>query len=147
MKVILTKDVEKIGKLGETVDVSDGYARNFLIPKKLAMDSTPSNLRKAADIKVNAEKALAAELKKAEVFADKLSKVSCTVGVQVGPEEKLYGTVTPADIEKALEVEGFQIDKKSIIMDATVEKLGVYHVKVKIHPQVEATVKVWVVKK
>jgi len=147
MKVILTKDVEKIGKLGETVDVSDGYARNFLIPKKLAMDSTPLNLRKAENIKISVEKSLAAELKKAQDFADKLSKVSCTVGVQVGPEEKLYGSVTPADIEKALKVEGFEIDKKVITIDAIVDKLGVYHVKVKVHPQIEATVKVWVVKK
>jgi len=147
MKVILTKDIEKIGKLGEIIEVSDGYARNFLIPKKLALDSNSSNLKKVENIKLKSQKAVEAELKKAREFADKLSKVSCTVGVQVGPEEKLYGSVTPADIQKALQVEGFEIDKKLIIIDMPIEKLGVYHVKVKAHPEVEATVKMWVVKK
>ena len=147
MKVILTKDVEKIGKLGEVVEVSDGYARNFLIPKKLAMDSNSSNLRKVEDIKLKSQKAIEAEINKAKEFADKLSKVSCTVSVQVGPEDKLYGSVMPADIQKALQVEGFEVDKKSITIDTPVEKLGVYRVKVKVHPQVEADVKVWVVKR
>ncbi|OIO81514.1 MAG: 50S ribosomal protein L9 [Candidatus Omnitrophica bacterium CG12_big_fil_rev_8_21_14_0_65_43_15] len=147
MKVILIKDVEKIGKLGETIDVSDGYARNFLMPKKLAMASNPLNARRAENIKLKTERALQAEINAAKEFAEKLSKVSCTVAVQVGPDEKLYGSVTPADMQKALEVEGFNIDKKQISMDAQVEKLGVYHFNVKVHPEVHATVKLWVVKR
>jgi len=147
MKVILVKDVEKIGKLGEVVEVSDGYARNFLIPKDLAMNSSPENMRKIDNAKLKAARAIETETKTAQEFADKLSKVSCSVGVQVGPDDKLYGSVTPADIQKALLAEGFEIDKKLVTIETPVEKLGVYHVKIKVHPQVETTVKVWVVKK
>jgi len=147
MKVIFIKDVQNIGKAGDAKEVSDGFARNFLIPGKLALESTTQNLRKAEEIKIKTRKVLESEKQKAQEFADKLSKASCTVGVQVGPDEKLYGSVTPADIQQALETEGFQLDKKQITIDTAIEKLGVYHVKVKIHPQVEAAVKVWVVKK
>ena len=147
MKVILIKDVEKIGKVGETRDVSAGFARNFLIPKKLALETTQENLRRVENIKLKTQRALENEKQKAAEFADKLSKVSCTVGVQVGPDEKLYGSVTPADIQHALAAEGFEVDKKQITIDTPIEKVGVYHASVKIHPEVQATVKVWVVKK
>lgn len=147
MKVIFIKDVEKIAKAGEAKEVSDGFARNFLIPKKLALESTTQNLRKVEDIRIKQERILESEKQNAVGFADKLSKVSCTVSVQVGPDEKLYGSVTPADIQNALETEGFQVDKKQISIDTAIEKLGVYHVKVKVHPEVDAAVKLWVVKK
>ena len=147
MKVILLKDVEKIGKIGEVKDVADGFARNYLIPGKLAAESTDSNLKKAQDIKLKQQRAVEFEKQKAQEFADRLSKASCTVAMQVGPDDKLYGSVTPADMQKALAAEGFDIDKKSIITQAPIEKLGVYHFKVKVHPEVDADVKLWVVKK
>lgn len=146
MKVILIKDVEKIGKMGEVKEVTDGFARNFLIPKNLAKPSTPQNLAAVENLKLKARQALEKEKQAAQEFADKLSKASCTVSVQVGPDEKLYGAVTPADIQAALEVEGFQIDKKAITIDTAVEKLGVYHITVKVHPEIKTAVKVWVVK-
>ena len=145
MKVILTQDVDKIGKAGETRDVKDGFARNFLIPKGLAKVSTPQNQRIVENIKLKAQRAAQNEKKQAREFADKLSGASCTVTVQAGPEGKLYGAVTPADIQNALEVEGIAVDKKNISIDTPVEKLGVYHVTVKVHREVEAKVKVWVV--
>ncbi len=147
IKVILIKDVDKIGKTGDIIDVKDGFARNFLVPKGLARVSNPENLRIIENLKLKAQRAAEAELKKAKEFADKLSKVSCTVAVQVGPEEKLYGSVTSADIQKALEAESIDVDKKAISIDAPIEKLGVYHVLVKVHKDVDAQIKVWIVKK
>lgn len=147
MKVILTQDVEKLGKPGEIVEVKDGFARNFLIPRGLARLSTPENLRIVENMKLKAQRKAESEKQQARDFADKLSKVSCTVAAQVGPDEKLYGSVTPADIQKALEIEGFHIDKKAVSIDTPIEKLGVYHIMVKVHPEVQASVKVWVVKK
>lgn len=145
MKVILTQDVGKFGKSGEVMEVKDGFARNFLIPKGLAKPSTPENRRIVENIKLKAQRAAENEKKQASEFADKLSGTSCTVTVQSGPDGKLYGSVTPADIQNALQTEGVAVDKKNIFIDAPLEKLGVYHVTVKVHPQVEAKVKVWVV--
>jgi len=147
MKVILMKDVDKIGKAGQTVEVKDGFARNLLVPNGLAKVSTPENLRMVENIKLKAQKKAQVEVEQAKEFADKLSKISCTVAVQVGPDEKLYGSVTPGDIQKSIEAEGIQIDKKAISIDTPIEKLGVYHVTVSVHPQVQAAVKIWIVKK
>ncbi len=147
MKVILTKDTDKFGKLGDVVEVKDGFARNYLIPQGKAMPSTNSNLRIIEDMKLKAQRLKDRELQDAKDYADKLSKVSCTVPVQVGPDDKLYGSITPSDIQKALEQEGFQIDKKAVNIDSPMEALGIYSVSVSVHPQVKANVKVWVVKK
>lgn len=147
MKVILTQDIDKFGKLGEIVEVKDGFARNYLIPQGLARVSTPQAQRMIEAARLKSQRLAETEKKKAEEFADKLSKASCTVAVQVGPDEQLYGAVTPADIEGALGNEGFQIDKKAVSIDVPIDKLGVYYVTVKVHPEVKANVKVWVVKK
>jgi large subunit ribosomal protein L9 len=147
MKVILTQDVDKIGKAGETRDVKDGFARNFLIPTGLAKPFTPQNQRIVDQMKLNAQRAAENQMKQAQEFADKISGTSCTVTVQAGPDGKLYGAVTPADIQKALEVEGVMVDKKNISMDTPLEKVGVYYATVKVHAQVETKVKVWVVEK
>lgn len=147
MKVILAQDIERFGKLGEIVEVKDGFARNYLIPQGMARVSTPQAQRMIEAARLKVKRLAETEKKKAEEFSDKLSKASCTVSVQVGPDEKFYGAVTPADIEEALGSEGFQIDKKAISIDAPIEKLGVYYITVKVHPEVKASVKVWVVKK
>lgn len=147
MDIILCKDVEKLGKTGEVVKVKEGFARNFLFPQKLAFSATPGNLKRIElqKVKINAENV---KLKKeAEALAEKLSKVSCTVTVEVNDLEKLYGSVNEIDIAKALDVEGFSIDKKVIILENPIEDLGIFEIGVKLHPEVIAKIRLWVAKK
>ena len=147
MEVILAKDVEKLGKTGDIIKVKDGFARNFLLPQGKACLATPANLKKVEQEKAN--KTLREEKikKDAEELAVKLSGISCTVAVEVNDLEKLYGSVSESDIAKAIEVEGFTIDKKSIFLEKPIEELGIYEVGVRLHPQVTAKVRLWVTKK
>jgi large subunit ribosomal protein L9 len=147
MKVILIEDVQKLGTIGEIVQVKQGYARNFLFPKKLAKPATDSNLKIVEEIKKKKILAAAREKKMAEELKEKLSLVSCTVSVEAGEDDKLYGSVTAQDIVDAFEEEGISIDKKKILLEESINRLGVYHVSVKLHPEVIGEVKVWVVKK
>ena len=147
MKVILIEDVQKLGTMGEIVQVKDGYARNFLFPRKLAKSATDSNLRIIEDIKRKKVAALAKEKKLAEELRDKISFVSCTIAAEAGEDDKLFGSVTAQDVARAFEEEGFSIDKRKIILEEPIKKLGVYHVAVKLHPEVTGEVKVWVVKR
>ncbi|MBU4312338.1 MAG: 50S ribosomal protein L9 [Candidatus Omnitrophica bacterium] len=147
MKVILIEDVKSLGSMGEIVQVKDGHARNFLFPKKLAKPATDSNLKIVDEIKKKKLLAASKEKKAAEGLKEKLSLASCTVSVEAGDDDKLFGSVTNQDIASALEQEGFSIDKRKIIMEEPVKILGVYHVSIKLHPEVTGEVKVWVVKK
>jgi len=147
MEVILAQDVEKLGKVGEVVKVKDGYARNLLLPRKIALKATKENLKR---VEVEAKKRreiLEKEIKAAEEIAETLAKVSCTVNVEVNDQEKLYGAITEADVVKALEVEGHQIDKKQIVFENPIEELGIFEIGVKLHPEVTAKVRLWVTKK
>lgn len=146
MQVILRKDVEKLGVAGDMVEVSKGYGRNYLFPRGLAIEASPKNLKI-----IEHEKRLIAERKKntirdAESFKKKLSETSVTVAMQAGEEDKLFGAVTSMDIAEALSKEGISIDKRNIILDEPIKRLGIYAVNVKVHPEVMAELKVWVVK-
>lgn len=146
MQVILRKDVEKLGVAGDMVEVSKGYGRNYLFPRGLAIEASPKNLKV-----IEHEKRLIAERKKntirdAESFKKKLSETSVTVAMQAGEEDKLFGAVTSMDIAEALSKEGISIDKRNIILDEPIKRLGIYAVNVKVHPEVMAELKVWVVK-
>ena len=147
MKIILIEDVPKLGIMGDVVQVSEGYARNFLFPKKLAKSATDGNLKIVEHIKKKKIQALAKEKKEAEQLREKLSLVSCTIAVEAGDDDKLYGSVTAQDIAAAFEEEGFSLDKRKIVIDEAIKKLGVYHVTIKLHAEVAAEAKVWVVKK
>lgn len=147
MKVILLKDVEKVGKSGEVIVVKDGFARNFLILKNLA---TPANDAALKNLKLQQEtlvKRLEKDKIKAQELAKQVSAISCTIPVVAGEEDKLYGSVTSQDIVEALKQEKIELDKRDIIIEEPINKLGVYQVKVKLHPEVEANVRIWVVKK
>ena len=146
MKVILIQDIDKLGKAGDIVTVKDGYSRNFLIPKKLAVSATPGNL-KVIELKKKAKEARErTERKVAEALKKKLESISCTIPMRAGEDDKLFGSVTSTDIAKALEVEGIQIDKRKIEIPDPINKIGVYNVLVKLGPQISQKVKVWVVK-
>ena len=147
MKVILIEDVQKLGSMGDIVQVKEGYARNYLFPKDLARSATSSNLKLIDDIKRKKTSALTREKKDAEELREKLSLVSCTISVEAGDDDRLFGSVTSQDIADAFGEEGFSLDKRKIILDETIRKLGVYHVTVKLHPEVSGAVKVWVVRK
>ena len=147
MKVILIEDVQSLGSMGEVVEVKDGYARNLLFPKKLAKPANASNLKIIDEIKKKKISALAKEKKEAEQLRGKIATISCTIAAEAGEDDKLFGTITAQDIASAFEAEGFLIDKRKIILEEPLKKLGVYHVTVKLHAEVTAEVKVWVVQK
>ena len=147
MKVILTGDVKSIGSMGDVVDVKDGFARNFLFPKNLARLAVGSNLKIVEDIKKKKTRAAAKEKKEAEALKEKISAFSCTIQVEAGEDDKLFGSVTSQDISRAFELEELIVEKRKIMLEEPVKKLGVYNISVKLHPEVTAEVKVWVVKK
>lgn len=134
MKVILIEDVKNLGSIGDTVDVKDGYARNFLFPKNLAKIAIKSNLKIIEDIKKKKIQAAVREKKEAEAIKEKLSMISCTITVEAGEDDKLFGSVTSQDISLAFEEEGLLIDKRKILLEEPIKRLGVYHVPVKLHP-------------
>ncbi len=147
MEVILCQDVAKLGSVGDVVKVKPGFARNFLIPQKKAYPATPSNLKRIEVQKQKQKEAYEKGKNEAVEQAEKLNKVSCTVTVEVNDLEKLYGSVTEAEIIKALEVEGFTVDKNDIILEKPIEELGIFDVGIKLHPEVTANIRLWVAKK
>ena len=146
MKVILSRDVENLGARGDVVDVKKGYARNYLLPRGVAFFATSENLKRIEQEKLKEEQKRAKALKDAQLLADKMKKTSCTISAQTGTEGALYGSVTNEDIAEALRMEDINIDKKMIIMEEPIRKLGVYEISVRLHPEVNAEIKVWVIK-
>lgn len=146
MKIILREDIEKLGDAGEIVDVKPGYFRNYLEPKQMAMRATDSNRKifeeekRIKDVRENKARV------EAEKLADNLRNVSLNAMVQVGEEDKVFGSVTSQDIARLLAEEGFEIDKRDILLDEPIKALGIYTVPVKLHTDVDAEVKVWVIK-
>ena len=146
MKVILKEDVVNLGHLGDVVEVAPGYARNFLIPKKKALEATDKNLKAIEHQKKLLADQRKRERKDAEELLTRVDNTSITLSVQVGEEEKLFGSVTNKDISEALAKEGIQVDKHNILLEKPIKELGIFSVPIKIHPEVTANLKVWVVK-
>jgi large subunit ribosomal protein L9 len=147
MEVILSKDVDRIGKAGTIIKVKEGFARNFLIPNGLAVVVTSANLKKLEAEKQNKTLQLEKRKKEAEGLRDKIASLSLTLPVLTQEEDKLYGSITSMDLANALKEEGFDIDKNVIDLSEPIKSLGIYEVPVKLHPEVIAKVKVWIVKK
>ncbi len=146
MKIILRRDYPQLGKIGEIVEVKDGFARNFLIPRQIAYLATESNIRALEEEKKAAAKREAAEIEKAQNMASELEKISITIPVKVGEEEKIFGSVTAQMIADAIKEKGFDVDKRKIEMPEEIKALGIYTVNVKLHSDVKAAVKTWVVR-
>ena len=146
MKVILRKDHESLGKIWDVVEVKPGFARNFLLPRKIAYTALNSNLKALEEEKKVYAKKEQQELVKSEKLAGELEKVSVTVPVQVGEEDKIFGTVTNQMIADALTEKGYEIDKRKIEIEESIKSLGIYGVNIKLHPKVNAKIKVWVVR-
>lgn len=147
MEVILTKGYKGLGKTQAVVKVKDGFARNFLLPKGLALLATKENLAKIAEIEKRKAMQLEKEKSQAEELARRLNGVSINVAVATNEEDNLYGSVTDADIVSALKEEGFNIDEQNILLNEPLKNLGIYDVAIKLHPEVQAKIKVWIVKK
>ena len=147
MEVILNKDVEKIGRAGTVVCVKEGFARNFLFPHNLAKPATASSLKKLEQEQF-ARSAQSAKIKEeSELIKQRLSTLALTIPALTQGEEKLYGSIHALEIAEALKAEGFSIDKSIIDLVEPIKSLGIYQIPVRLHPDVIATVKLWVVKK
>ena len=146
MKLILREDVENLGKIGEIVEVAGGYGRNYLLPRGLAVKASSKNLKEQEHQKKLIQARMDRQKKDAQEMAGSLDSVSCTIARKTGEDEKLYGSVTSRDIEEALREEGVSIDRKRILLEEPLKKLGVYTVPVKLHADVTGNIKVWVVK-
>ena len=145
MQVILNDDVPNLGEVGDVVNVADGYGRNYLIPRKLAMLATSRNVRQLEHTKRVVASKKAKMVRSAEDLAKKLRDVSVTIAKAVGEEDKLFGSVTNREIVDAINDKGFTIDKRQVHLKQAIKNLGVFTVDVKIHGEIVAPVKVWVV--
>lgn len=146
MQVILKTDVEKLGNDGDVVTVANGYARNYLIPRELAIEATAKNRRTLGHEKRIESDQAAKEKRDAQKLASEIANLSCTIRMQSGENDRLFGSVTALDIAAALEEQGIEIDRRKIILDEPIKELGVVTVPARIHPDVTADIKVWVVK-
>lgn len=147
MQVILLKDIDALGKEGDTVKVKDGYARNYLIARKLALRATPVAVKAVELRRKKFTREKEREKAEKEELAKKLSQLSLTIPIESGVNDALFGSVTPDLIAHALREEGFTIDKRSITLKEPIKKLGIYSAEAKLHPEVKADLRIWVVKK
>ncbi len=146
MKVILRKDYESLGRLGDIVEVKDGYARNYLFPRNIAIMATEGALNTIEEERQQQARREAKELRNAEKAAQEIEKISVTIQMKVGEDDKLFGAVTNQMIADSLREKGYALDKRQIDLQETIKTLGIYDVAVKLHPSVTAKVKVWVVR-
>lgn len=145
-QVILRKKIESLGEVGDVVGVKPGYARNFLIPRGFAVEATPGNVRMVEAQKEQEDTREAKALADVEKTAAKLEGIKLSAPVQVGEEDKVFGSVTAMTVAELLQAEGYEIDKKHIVLPEPIKALGVYDVPVKLDHDVEAMVKVYVIK-
>jgi large subunit ribosomal protein L9 len=146
MKVILRKEVESLGNVGEIIEVKAGYARNYLIPRGFALKADKQNIKLLEDEQQKVLLKISKDKKSAQKMAEKLNTVSCTATVTVGEEDRVFGSVTTQEIADLLKDKGFEIDRKKIILDEPIKALGIYDIPIKLHSEVEAKIKLWVVK-
>jgi len=142
MKIILKKDVESVGKSGNLVNVSDGYARNFLIPRGLGIEASSKNMKALKGEMEAAARRIEKEKEAAQSVAARLEDVTCTISRKVGQQNKLFGSVTTKDIGDALLEQGIEIDKKNIVLEEPIKSLGEFPVKIKLHSGISATITV-----
>lgn len=146
LELILLEDVEDLGKAGEKINVAPGFARNYLIPKGLAEKLTPGALRQIEARKDRIEEKRKEELEGAQALAKKIEETEITISMQAGDDEKLFGSVTAHIIVDALKEQGIDVEQRRISLDEPIKELGVFNIAMKLHSEVEATAKVWVVR-
>jgi len=147
MKIILKEKIEKLGNKNDIIEVKDGYARNYLLPKKMALKATKANMNVINELeRVKARKEKSVVLT-AQKLAEKLKNVSLTISMEAGEDEKIFGSVTTQKIAELLEEKGFNIDKHKVVIETPIKNLGVFNTQIKLHTDIVAEVKLWVVKK
>ena len=146
MKLILREDVGNLGDMGTIVDVKNGYGRNYLLPRNLAVEANPKNIKEFEHQK----KIILSKAKKikqsAEDLAEQISKISIIIEAKAGEEDKLFGSVTSKDIVEAIALQGVKIDKRKVLLEEPIKRIGTYEVAVKVHQDVNASVNVEVKK-
>jgi large subunit ribosomal protein L9 len=145
MKVILTQDMDSLGLAGEILEVAKGYARNFLIPRGIAMEASEQNIRRTEAQRKNIEVKKIKAREDALKAKEKLAEVVVTIAQKAGEEDKLYGSVTTMDIASHLEKQGVIIDRRKILLDKPIKTLGEFKVAIKLHPDVTGAIKVVVI--
>ncbi len=146
MKVILKQDVESVGRKGDIINVAPGYGRNYLIPRRLALEVTPSNLKMIEIERAALKKKVEAERTSFQAVIQKLNQVVLTFARKAGEKDHIFGSVSGADIKEALDKLGFEIDKKKIVLDEPLKRLGSFTVPVKVFHDDRAEIKVHIVK-
>ncbi len=145
MKILLKKDIKKLGKIGDIVDVSNGYARNYLLPKKFATNINPGNIEQLNNKRKKQEEVYREEIANLQTIADDISKASCTITVKTNKEGKLFGSVTANRIADVLSEKGFSVDENMVNLDAPIKKCGEFKVSVVLHPEVKSECSVRIV--
>ena len=145
MQVILLEDVSALGKAGDTVKVSDGYGRNYLIPQKKAILATEKSIKTLEHQKREVQQRMGKVKKDVGRIAEEIEKLSCTFVKTVGESGKLFGSLTSMEIESYLKENGIDVDRKKILLEEPIKNLGMFNVPIRLHPEVTAHLKVWVV--
>ena len=145
MKVILNEDVKNLGKMGSVINVSAGYARNFLVPKNLAVEANIKNIKALEHEKRKIAERAKKVIKSNQEIAEKISSMTITLKAKAGEEERLFGSITTMDIANAIKVQGLDIDRKKIMLDDPIKRLGSYTVGIKIQPDINASLNVNVI--
>lgn len=145
MQVILREDVEKLGKIGDLVKVADGYARNYLVPMKKAIEATPKNVNAMEHARKMVSDRIRKMKKSAAAEAEQMKGLTVTIKAKVGEEGKLFGSVTSMDIADAVKAQGIELDKRKISLEEPLKRIGEYTVPVKLHADVHVDIKVNVI--
>ncbi|NOY39871.1 MAG: 50S ribosomal protein L9 [Nitrospirae bacterium] len=146
MKIILREDVETLGSMGDIVTVKKGFARNYLLPRNLAVEANPRNIKEFEHHKRIIQEKANKVRNAAQILAEKIASKPVIIKAKAGEEDKLFGSVTNIDIQKALKEAGFDIEKRKIVLEEPIKRLGEYNVKVKFHPEVTANLTVQVIR-
>jgi large subunit ribosomal protein L9 len=144
--LILLEDVAGLGSIGDEVRVADGYARNYLLPRKLAAPETPANIKRLEAKKVRLQQEYEERIAVARTLADRIAKLSVTIPVEAADNDKLYGSVTAVQLSSALSEEGITVDRAAFQLEEPIRELGVYTVDIQLHDDVQTALKVWVVR-
>lgn len=145
MKIILRQDVENVGAIGDLVTVKSGFARNFLIPRSLAYIANAGTIKALETEKKHHSSKMDKLKARAEQIVSRLAELQLSIPMQVGAEGRLFGAVTPQMVAQELALRGFDVDKRGITFEEPIKSLGVFDVKVKLHPEVSGNVKIWVI--
>ncbi len=145
MKVILKDDIENLGDIGEVVDVANGYARNYLFPRSLAVEANPKSIKQFEHVKRTMATKIEKVKKEKQSVADKISEIKLSFKAKAGDDGKLFGSITNIDIQKELSAQGVDIDRKKIIINEPIKRTGEYDIQIKLHSDIIANVKTEIV--